>query len=156
LPPSLLVPTVSQDVGSDEATGFGAAAIWTEFAGQYLPTTFTTTNNVLQTALSYTGKGTLLRLVAVAQVAAATSTAAGVNIKVTIDGTVVYTNTTAVTANNRMRCIVGSMHIVDPTPRLGTADDPVGWAFHSSLLIEAASVTSGQGITVGWRVGKKR
>ncbi len=152
---TLRIPTTTIDAGSAEVLASSGAIAYNNFLRSYLPNTATTTSNLTTTALNYTGKGVLECVLAVAQDSSTTSTAAGVAVVITIDGNVVFNGT--VSANNRLRAIVGQLVNFDPANEyLGCISDPIGLPFNETCVIQYASATNGQGVTIGWRVSKKR
>lgn len=154
---AVAVPATTIDVGSAVLSGT-AAAIAASFAAMALPNTATTSAASIATALDYTGRGILQRVVCMSQTAAATSTAAGFTVKITIDGNVIY-NAATTASNNRIAAVVGSLtrdeSALSTDIIYGSMDDVPGLPFNSGCKIEFQTGTNGQGITIGWRVLKK-
>ena len=154
--PSGVVPRTTLDAGSAIVSGT-ATQIGQSLTHMYLPSSATSTSATPVTALSYTGRGVLQRVIGISQIVGTGSTAAGMTISITIDGVLV--STTVLSANNQLVAALGYIRLQMPNTGAssiyGGDDDPNGLPFNESCLIEYSSATAGQGVTVGWRVLKK-
>ena len=152
----LRVPDTTIDVATGEIALSTGTIAYNTFLFSLLPHMATTTSNAYQTLLSYTGKGIVLCAVGVSQDATHTSTAAGVSMRITVDGNVVFDGSLT-TAVNHYAALVGQINQIDvgsTSPYYLTMDAGFGLAFNSTLKIEYKSATNGQGASAGCRVLK--
>jgi len=149
----LRVGTTTIDQGSASYTFASGTTAKNAFKNFCLPTVVATTSASPQTAVSYNGKGVLQAFFGISQSSAGTSTAAGVNMVIAIDGVQVWAG--GVSANNQVVAGVGQLGVTDPVNDYVIAlNDPVGLTFNKNVTLSFDSATSGQAVQVGWRILK--
>lgn len=151
---AILVPRISidSDHGPFNLVAANAAANWSALAWR---TSTTTTSSSLVTALDYSGRGVLTKCVIAEVTSAAPAGLAGVELQITIDGNVVYSNASAIARQSQWRVVVGNQINVGGA-NYGITDEVPGLSFNRNCKIEFASNNTGTAtISLGWKVAKK-
>lgn len=150
------VPDTTIDVGSGPFAFSSGSNAYNAFLFSLLPHMATTTSSTYSTFFTYTGRGVVLCAVGVAQDATHTSTAAGMSMRITIDGNILFDGQIC-TAVNQYGALVGQINLLDPTstnPYVLTLDAGLGLTFQKTCLIEYKAGTNAQGVSAGCRVLK--
>lgn len=148
----ILIPVVAIDA-SHAKQNITAASAGTIFTNLALQNTAASTSSSLQTAVSYTGRGVLTKLVAIEKTSGGT-TAYNAAVKVTIDGNVVYNDSAALARQSQMRVILGNQ-LITGTDLISVTHSSIGLPFNQSCKIEYSSSDGTTTTTVGWNISKK-
>lgn len=152
---SVLIPQTTIDAAhaTKNLTAASAGAIWTAFS---IPATSqaSTTSTSTQVAIDYSGRGILVKA-AIAEITSGATTARNTALfKITIDGNVVYNNTSSLSRQSQILVVVGNLVDVSGT-NLGFLDEN-GYPFNSQCKIEyTTSAVGGDTTTVAWKIIKK-
>lgn len=148
----LMLPRVTIDSAHAQVnvTPASAGAVWNAFN---LSTSAVSNANTLQTAVSYTGRG-VLKLCLVTEKDSGAAAAFNAELKITIDGTVVYDDAAAIAAGSQMRVVVGNLLTIAAGTLYALTDDSIGLPFNKTCLVQYKS-DGVHNTTVGWKIAKK-
>lgn len=152
---SVLVPQTTIDAAHavKNLTAASASAIFAAFSipsGSQTTTTSTST----QVAIDYSGRGILTKALLAEVTSGAVSARGSALFKITIDGNVIYNNTSALSRQSQILVVVGNLIDVSGT-NLGLVDGH-GFPFNSQCKIEfTTSSSGGDTVTAAWKIIKK-
>lgn len=144
----ILIPRTTIDAAHTQINSATANTTWTN---QNWVNTASSLSASVQTALTYTGRG-VLRLCAVTEKASGGTAAFNAELKITIDGNVVYDDAACLNREQSYRVVLGQY--IDTTGGGMFLDDPIGLPFNATCKIEYKSDGT-RTVTVGYRVSKK-
>jgi hypothetical protein len=124
-------------------------AIWTAFS---LANTASTTSSTYTTAVEYLGRGVLTKF-GIAEVTSGALVNRALGARLTIDGNILYADTSAVSRESSLRVIVGNLINVSGT-NLGWTDAVPGLPFNSQCKLEIRSDGT-RTTTSAWKIAKK-
>jgi hypothetical protein len=148
----ILIPATTIDA-SHAKLNITAASAGTIFNQLALESTAASSSSTTQTAVSYTGRGVLNKVVVIEKTSGGTS-AYNAAVKITIDDTAVYNQSAALNRQSQMRVILGNQ-LVTGTDLISVTKDPIGLPFNKSCKIEYSSSDGSTTTTVGWNIAKK-
>ncbi len=152
---SVLVPQTTIDAAHalKNLTAASAAAIFAAFSipsGSQASTSSTST----QVAVDYSGRGILTKALLAEVTSGASALRNGALFQITIDGNIVYTNSSALSRQSQILVVVGNLVDVSGT-NLGLIDGH-GFPFNSQCKIEyTTSSAGGDTVTAAWKIIKK-
>lgn len=148
----IMIPRVTIDSAHNvlQLTAANSVAILAQLV---LTNTAASTSATIQTAVSYTGRGILTKCI-IGEFSGVGTVAYNAELKITIDGNVVYDVANAITRQQQIRVVVGNLIDIQADAQLAVTDGYPGLPFNNSCLIEYKSDGT-RNTTVGWKIAKK-